>query len=191
MLAQLRQRLTYANVTATLALFVALGGTSYAALTLPKNSVGSRQIRTGAVGGSEIKTGAVRSKDIKNETVRLSDVSKSARRSLQGTQGPAGPAGPSGTALRAAVSSGGAVVQGNSTGVDHVSGSNEYGVRFAGNLASCIGTATLASVQAGPTLEQPPPGRITLAPGGDRVTVRTYAADGSPAEAPFNVTVSC
>ena len=191
MLAQLRQRMTYANVTATMALFIALGGTSYAALTLPKNSVGSRQIRSGAVGASELKTGAVRSKDIKNETVRLSDVSQSARRSLQGSQGPAGPAGAPGTALRAAVSSGGGAVQGNSTGVDHVSGSNEYGVRFAGNLASCVATATLASVQAGPTLEQPPPGRITLAPGGDRVTVRTYAADGSPAEAPFNVTVSC
>jgi len=31
----------YANVTATLALIVALGGTSYAAVVLPRNSVGS------------------------------------------------------------------------------------------------------------------------------------------------------
>jgi hypothetical protein len=38
------RRLTYANVTATLALFVALGGASYAALELPANSVGPRQL---------------------------------------------------------------------------------------------------------------------------------------------------
>jgi hypothetical protein len=41
--------LTYANVVATLALFIALGGASYAAATLPANSVGPRQLRSGAV----------------------------------------------------------------------------------------------------------------------------------------------
>jgi hypothetical protein len=45
-----RPRLTYANVTSTLALFVALGGAGYAAVTLPANSVGPAQLRTGAVG---------------------------------------------------------------------------------------------------------------------------------------------
>ena len=38
-------RLTYANVTATLALVIALGGTSYAAIKLPKNSVTSVQVK--------------------------------------------------------------------------------------------------------------------------------------------------
>jgi len=42
-------RLTYANVIATLALFVSLGGVSYAAITLPPDSVGKSQIRAGAV----------------------------------------------------------------------------------------------------------------------------------------------
>jgi len=41
--------LSYANVVATLALFVALGGASYAAIELPANSVGSRQLRHGSV----------------------------------------------------------------------------------------------------------------------------------------------
>jgi hypothetical protein len=36
-----RPRLTYANIVASLALFAALGGVSYAATTLPKSSVGS------------------------------------------------------------------------------------------------------------------------------------------------------
>lgn len=42
-------RLTYANVVATLALFIALGGASYAAIVLPANSVGPRQLQAGAV----------------------------------------------------------------------------------------------------------------------------------------------
>ena len=37
------------NAVAYLALFVALGGTSYAAMNIPTNSVGTRQIRNGAV----------------------------------------------------------------------------------------------------------------------------------------------
>jgi hypothetical protein len=36
--AQLRSRLSYANVTVSLALFVALGGTAVAAVTLPRDS---------------------------------------------------------------------------------------------------------------------------------------------------------
>ena len=38
---RLREKLSYANVVATLALFVALGGASYAAVTLPAGSVES------------------------------------------------------------------------------------------------------------------------------------------------------
>jgi hypothetical protein len=41
--------LTYANVTVTIALFVALGGTSYAAFSLPAGSVGTKQLKNGAV----------------------------------------------------------------------------------------------------------------------------------------------
>jgi hypothetical protein len=46
---RLRPQLTYANVMATIAVFIALGGVSYAALKLPKNSVGTKQIKNGAV----------------------------------------------------------------------------------------------------------------------------------------------
>jgi hypothetical protein len=187
----IRSRLTYANVMATCAVFIALGGTGYAALTLPRNSVGSKQLRKGSVGTTELRTGAVRSKDIRNRTIRLTDVSRSARQALKGQMGPQGQAGAPGTALRAAVSSGGTAVAGNSTTVAHVSGTNVYGVQFGPNTASCVATATLATVQAGPTLEEPEAGRITVAPKADRVEVKTFAANGTPAEQPFDVTVSC
>jgi hypothetical protein len=45
----LRAKLTYANVVASIAVFVALGGTSYAAFALPAGSVGSKQLKNGAV----------------------------------------------------------------------------------------------------------------------------------------------
>jgi hypothetical protein len=47
------------NVIAYIALFVALGGTSYAAFTLPANSVGTRQLRNHSVSPVKLgKTGA-------------------------------------------------------------------------------------------------------------------------------------
>lgn len=49
-----RVRLTYANVLSTVAVFIALGGASYAAVTLPRNSVGPAQIRPGAVSLSKL-----------------------------------------------------------------------------------------------------------------------------------------
>jgi hypothetical protein len=64
----IRRRLTYANVVATLAVFIALGGSSYAALTVTGRNVknGSltfRDLRQDTLGGSRIKEstlGAVR-----------------------------------------------------------------------------------------------------------------------------------
>jgi hypothetical protein len=56
----LRRRLSYANVMATLAVFIALGGSSYAALTVTGRNVrnGSltfRDLRRDTLGGSRIK----------------------------------------------------------------------------------------------------------------------------------------
>src|SRR3954453_203853 len=161
----IRSKLSFANVTSCLALFIALGGTSYAVTSLPRNSVGSSQLRSKSVGSSELKSSAVTSRTIKNRSISTSDMSTSARASLRGTPGPAGPAGPTGPAgvsLRAAVPSGGTVAAGNATRALHTGGTNEYAVEFPRDLAGCISTATLAAVQSGPTLEQPQAGRITV-----------------------------
>jgi hypothetical protein len=64
---RIRRRCTYANVVATLALFIALGGSSYAALR---------------VGSREIVNNSVRGKDIRNRTITRKDV---ARNALGGT----------------------------------------------------------------------------------------------------------
>ena len=63
MLAKLRSRLTYANVMATAAVFIALGGTSFAAVKLSKNSVLSKHIRNGQVKSADVGDGSLRALD--------------------------------------------------------------------------------------------------------------------------------
>jgi hypothetical protein len=82
-LARARSRLSFANVTSLLALSVALGGTSYAAVVLPANSVDSREIRTNAVGSSEIQAGAVGASELRTDSVRVSEIRASAVRSAE------------------------------------------------------------------------------------------------------------
>jgi len=62
------------NAIAYLALFVALGGTSYAAIRLPANSVKSRQIAPNAVRSSELRAGSVRSAELARGAVRAADL---------------------------------------------------------------------------------------------------------------------
>jgi hypothetical protein len=69
MVTSLLSRLTYANVASTLALFIALGGVSYAAVRLPANSVGAKQLKKNAVTGLKIKNRAVSATKIARNAV--------------------------------------------------------------------------------------------------------------------------
>ena len=73
-----RRRLSFGNVVATLALFIAIGGVSWAATSLPKNSVGKKQLKSNAVVSKKVKNGSLAAGDFK------------------GGQLPAGPKGPQG-----------------------------------------------------------------------------------------------
>jgi hypothetical protein len=75
-----------ALVVSVMALSVALGGTGYAAIVLPANSVGTKQI----------KKNAVTSKKVKNRSLKSVDFA--AGQLPVGPAGPAGPAGPQGVA---------------------------------------------------------------------------------------------
>jgi hypothetical protein len=65
MFSKLRLGLTYANVIATLALFLALGGGAYAAFKLPKNSVGSKQLKANAVNSAKVADGSLLAGDFR------------------------------------------------------------------------------------------------------------------------------
>lgn len=79
------------NAVGLVALFVALGGTSYAAIKLPRNSVKASQIATGAVGSDEVKDGTLRSRDFSRGQLPAG---------AQGPRGETGAAGPQGPAGR-------------------------------------------------------------------------------------------
>ena len=73
------------NAIALLALFVALGGTSYAALSLPAGSVGTKQLRNGAVTSRKFAKGAVDRSKLWIRS-RSPDISRTGRRSALRTR---------------------------------------------------------------------------------------------------------
>ena len=141
---RLRSRFTYANVAASMALFVALGGTSYAVATLPRNSVGPKQMRANSVGVSEIRRGAVRSSELRDRSIRLRDIAKSTRDSLQGQPGPQGPPGPT---FFATIDSSGHPVKGQVGSDSNVSGTRI--ITFSRSVANCVPSVSLTQVPGG------------------------------------------
>ena len=74
----MRPKLTYANVVATLALFIAIGGASaFAASQLGKNSVGSKQLKKNAVTTAKIKNQAITAAKVKNSTLTGAQINAS------------------------------------------------------------------------------------------------------------------
>jgi len=78
-----------ALVIACAALAIALGGVSYAATVLPRNSVGPLQLKANSVNSSKVLNGSL---------VRADFRAGSIPRGAAGPPGPAGPAGPTGAA---------------------------------------------------------------------------------------------
>lgn len=91
-------RLSYSNVIASFALFLALGGASYAAVALTAHSVGTKQLKRNAVTGAKIKRNAVGSAKVANGSLRAEDFKPGETAKGQpgapGSKGDAGAAGP-------------------------------------------------------------------------------------------------
>ncbi len=66
----MRSKLTYANVVSTLCLFLLLGGgAAIAANALPKNSVGTKQIKNGAVTGKKVAANSLTGANLQLSTL--------------------------------------------------------------------------------------------------------------------------
>lgn len=76
---------------ALIALFIALGGTSYAAAKLPKNSVGSKQIRSNAVSGPKVKNGSLLTEDFKAGSIPQGKAGDQGPKGADGAKGDPGP----------------------------------------------------------------------------------------------------
>ncbi len=90
-----RIRANYANVVATAALFVALGGTSYAAIT-----ISGRNVRDSSLTGADVKNSSLTSLDVKDRSLVASDFKlgqlRAGSQGLPGTNGEPGGPGPQG-----------------------------------------------------------------------------------------------
>src|SRR5215213_5335776 len=153
----MRRRLTYANVIATLALFLALNVGAYAAIRIPANSIGSAQLKNKAVTPKKVSPAALK-------LFKGAKGSKGAK----GLPGPAGARGPGGTAVAfAAVGAGGTTVASQTKNVTdaNINGSNLGGAND-----------TLPTVYVRRPGD-PPPDDCT---GNDSVRVRTLDLDGNP-----------
>ena len=85
-----------ALVISLLALFLALGGTTYAATSLPKNSVGTKQLKNGAVTRTKISSGTLAS--LKGPKGDKGDTGAPGQDGTNGTNGTIGTNGTNGTA---------------------------------------------------------------------------------------------
>jgi hypothetical protein len=161
------RHLSYADAVATLALFLALGGTGYAAVALPRNSVGT----------AEIRDGSIRSRDIRDGSLRRRDLAARLR---------------SAPVLRAMVTRAGALAGGEASSAERA-GPGVYRVRFGPRVAGCAFAATLAAGVNSDGADIGSAGRITVEsryPARVAV-VRTYDAAGVAADEPFQLVVAC
>ena len=87
MLERLRTRLSYSNVVATLALFLALGGSAYAAAQITGDDV-----KDGSLTGADVRNDSLMSADVQG--LHASDFTPRARERLRGQRGAPGAPGP-------------------------------------------------------------------------------------------------
>src|SRR5712672_1008776 len=96
-MSRFRRHPSPALVIACVALAVALGGTSYAAIVLPANSVGTKQLVNGAVVAAKVKTHSLVAANFKAGALPAGP------KGADGLAGPAGPKGDPATKLFATV----------------------------------------------------------------------------------------
>src|SRR3954451_8203606 len=91
------RRPSHATVVAYVSLFVAVGGTSVAAVTIANNAVVSSSIKDGQVKTADLGANVVTSAKVKAGSLLASDLKAGALPAgIAGPQGPAGAAGPAG-----------------------------------------------------------------------------------------------
>ncbi len=148
---RLIHRLSYANVIATVALFVALGGTAVA---------GSQLLLTGA----NVKDGSLTGADIKSGSLSVRNLSSAAVRALKGKVGPRGATGAKGD-----IGAQGLVGAQGAPGLQGPSGTQGVGITTA------VATGTDATNYQDLT----PLGSLPLTTPGDYVIFTTFTASNT------------
>ena len=166
------------NLVAYLALFVALGGTAAeAAVNLPRNSVGTAQLKPNAVVSAKVKDHSLLARDFASGELAA------------GPAGPTGPAGPPASRLWAVVKDDGAIVRqvGGVTGVLHTD-DGTYTVNFNQDISNCAWEVSPTNLS--PTSELSTATAATNL--GSANTIRVTTTDGSDfLDEDFTIAVFC
>ncbi len=172
------RRPSAATAISVIALFVALGGTGYAAATLPRNSVASGQVIDGSL----------KKRDLAGKTI-------AALKGASGTAGAAGPAGPSGatgppaTALWAVVAANGSKARDGHVTSSEKLATGQYVVVFDRDVKSCAFVGSLGGTAAESVTGQISATRRSINANG--VFVKTYDSAGTAADKSFHLAVFC
>ena len=181
----LRHRPSPALVIALIALFVSLGGVSYAVV-----QIGTRNIKNGAVTSRKIRNGTIRSRDVRKHALGPHAIATSklhvAGASVANTAGTA-----EGLNHFAVVSGGGAVVRGRGVAfIPAKIGKGRYQVIFNRDVRGCEYQATTGLTAAGtPGTGYASVGSRAGAPNG--VFVSTFDKMGATADRAFHLLVVC
>ena len=123
-----RFRPSPALVVACVALAFALGGVSYAATVLPRNSVGTLQLKANSVNSSKVANGSLLRADFKAGQVPSGPAGPAGPAGAAGPAGPAGAAGAAATALWASIDTNGTLVRNKGAASAQKNGTGSYQV---------------------------------------------------------------
>jgi hypothetical protein len=193
---RLRPHLTFANVISLVALFVALGGTSYAALTIT-----GKNVRNSSLTGRDVKNSSLTTSDVKNRSLLARDFRTGqlpqGAKGDPGAQGPQGPKGDKGdpgtpaTKLFGEISGGATPTILYGQGITAVQNAGDfYVVTFDRDISQCAPLGTTTGTN-GNNVDR----RINVVHRfGDptQLNVRTYNAGGTAVtDVPFSLAVFC
>ena len=134
----LRLRPSPAMVVACAALFVSLGGVGYAAIVLPANSVGTKQLKRNAVNSAKVKKYSLLRNDFKRGQIPRGP---QGAQGIQGIQGAKGDPGTPATRLWAYLSSTGVLRGGGGVVASSRLSDGNFSVTFNQSVVNCAATA--------------------------------------------------
>ena len=190
----------YANVTATMALVVALGGSAYAANTVRSTDIKNGEVKrvdlaNNAVTSGKVKNGALLSRDFKAGQIPAGQKGATGATGATGPKGDKGDKGDAGapaTALWASVTGAG-VLGRNSHAVSSsdlgTSGNGSYEVVFDRDVTGCIYLGTVGGPESVASAGQISITRLADNP--NALYVVTYTGSGSASDRSFYVGVFC
>jgi hypothetical protein len=172
---RLLHKLSPATAISIIALTLALGGTGYAAVTLPRNSVRSAQV----------VDRSLKTRDLAPKTVGA----------LRGAYGPAGPSGATGpaglpaTSLWAVIATNGTTSRNSHVTSSEKVATGQYVVIFDRDVKACAFVGSVGGIAAESVVGQISATRRSINANG--VFVRTYDSAGTAADRSFHLAVFC